>query len=193
MGWFSKKYPQIWAKLTQFKKIHVRRFWKNQAPFTQNMALYMNGSLFSWKISNCMGLLSNFAAAHLYQNQTLIPPPPDELVTFSWKIGICMGLFKFRSGTSLSKPNFEYPTPVIHAEGNVPRLIQCVKWSLSETANFSVRWVAPVLWTPLNPMIALLKAYSLISNRVRSQKCQNLNFLHLFVAFLRKIHFPKGI
>ena len=39
----------------------------------------------------------------------------------------------------------------------------------------------------------LLKAYSLISYRGRSQKFQNLNFLHLFVAFLQKIHFPKGI
>ena len=41
---------------------------------------------------------------------------------------------------------------------------------------------------------ASLKAYSLISNiRVRSQKFQNLNFLHLFVAFFQKIYFPKGI
>ena len=39
----------------------------------------------------------------------------------------------------------------------------------------------------------ILKAYSLISYRGRSQKFQNLNFLHLFVAFLQKIHFPKGI
>ena len=39
----------------------------------------------------------------------------------------------------------------------------------------------------------VLKAYSLISYRGRSQKFQNLNFLHLFVAFLQKIHFPKGI
>ena len=41
--------------------------------------------------------------------------------------------------------------------------------------------------------ISQLKAYSLISYRGRSQKFQNLNFLHLFVAFLQKIHFPKGI
>ena len=33
------------------------------------------------------------------------------------------------------------------------------------------------------------KAYSQISYRGRSQKCQNLNFLFLFVAFLKKIHF----
>ena len=38
-----------------------------------------------------------------------------------------------------------------------------------------------------------LKAYSLISYRGRSQNFQNLNFLHLFVAFLQKGHFPKGI
>ena len=38
-----------------------------------------------------------------------------------------------------------------------------------------------------------LKACSLISYRGRAQKFQNLNFLHLFVAFLQKGHFPKGI
>ena len=38
-----------------------------------------------------------------------------------------------------------------------------------------------------------LKAYSLISYRGRSQKFQNLNFLHLFVAFLQEGHFTKGI
>ena len=38
-----------------------------------------------------------------------------------------------------------------------------------------------------------LKAYSLISFRGRSQKFQNLNFLHLFVAFLQEGHFPKGV
>ena len=38
-----------------------------------------------------------------------------------------------------------------------------------------------------------LKAYSLISYRGRSQKFQNLNFLHLFVAFLQEGNFPKGI
>ena len=65
-----------------------------------------------------MGLLSNFVAAHLYQNQTLVPP--DELVTFSWKIGICIGLFEFHSGTSLSKPNLSTPPPVIHAQGDMP-------------------------------------------------------------------------
>ena len=31
-----------------------------------------------------------------------------------------------------------------------------------------------------------LKAYSLILNRGRSQKFQNLNFWHLFVAYLQK-------
>ena len=29
---------------------------------------------FSWKIGTCMGLLSNSAAAHPYQNQTWVPP-----------------------------------------------------------------------------------------------------------------------
>ena len=38
-----------------------------------------------------------------------------------------------------------------------------------------------------------LKAYSLISYRGRSQKFENWNFLHLFVAFLPKVDFPKGI
>ena len=38
-----------------------------------------------------------------------------------------------------------------------------------------------------------LKAYSQISDRGRSQNCQNLNFLHMFIAFALKTHFPKGI
>ena len=38
-----------------------------------------------------------------------------------------------------------------------------------------------------------LKVYSLMSNRGRSQNCQNLNFLHIFVALLQEGHFPKGI
>ena len=42
-------------------------------------------------------------------------------------------------------------------------------------------------------IIIILKAYSLISYRGRSQKFQNLNFLHLFVAFLQEGHFPKGV
>ena len=42
-------------------------------------------------------------------------------------------------------------------------------------------------------LVILIKAYSLISYRGGSQKCQNLNFLHLFVAFLQEGHFPKGI
>ena len=29
---------------------------------------------FSWKIGICIGLLSNYAAAHPYQNQTWVPP-----------------------------------------------------------------------------------------------------------------------
>ena len=41
--------------------------------------------------------------------------------------------------------------------------------------------------------MAMLKAYSQISNRGRSQKIQHLNFLHIFVTFLQKIHFPKEI
>ena len=38
-----------------------------------------------------------------------------------------------------------------------------------------------------------LKAYSQISDRGCSQNCQNLNFLHLFLALPLKTHFPKGI
>ena len=38
-----------------------------------------------------------------------------------------------------------------------------------------------------------LKAYSQISSRGRSQKFQNLNFLHLFITLPLKTHFPKGI
>ena len=38
-----------------------------------------------------------------------------------------------------------------------------------------------------------LKAYSQISNRGRSQKFQNLNFLYLFITLPLKTHSPKGI
>ena len=38
--------------------------------------------------------------------------------------------------------------------------------------------------------ITLVKAYSLVSNRGRSQNCQNLNFLHIFVARLQEAHLP---
>ena len=38
-----------------------------------------------------------------------------------------------------------------------------------------------------------LKAYSQFSYRGRSQKFQNLKFLHLLVALLQEAHFPKGI
>ena len=41
--------------------------------------------------------------------------------------------------------------------------------------------------------IPKLKAYSLMLNRGRSQNFQNLIFLHIFLAFLKKAHFPKGI
>ena len=30
-------------------------------------------------------------------------------------------------------------------------------------------------------------------NRGHSENCQNLNFLHIFVALLKEAHFPKGI
>ena len=40
---------------------------------------------------------------------------------------------------------------------------------------------------------AMLKAYSLIPRRRCSQKFQYVIFLHLFVAFLREVHFPTGI
>ena len=39
----------------------------------------------------------------------------------------------------------------------------------------------------------ILKTYSQISNRGRSQKIPNLNFLHLFIALTLQTHFPKGI
>ena len=32
-----------------------------------------------------------------------------------------------------------------------------------------------------------------MSNRGRSQSCQNLDFLYIFVALLYEAHFPKGI
>ena len=32
-----------------------------------------------------------------------------------------------------------------------------------------------------------------MSNRGPSQNCQNLNFVHIFVALIEEAHFPKGI
>ena len=60
---------------------------------------------------------------------------------------------------------------------------------------FAVEWII-FLFDHLQSVYLftfMLKAYSLISYRERSQKFQNLNFLHLFVAFLQEGHFPKGI
>ena len=54
-------------------------------------------------------------------------------------------------------------------------------------------WSCPE-WAKAWQVKALLKGiYSLIPYRGCSQKFQNLNFLHLFVAFLQEGHFPKGI
>ena len=43
----------------------------------------MKWSLFLEKIGLCMGLLSNFVAAHPYQNQTGVTPPPRSVVQAS--------------------------------------------------------------------------------------------------------------
>ena len=55
-------------------------------------------------------------------------------------------------------------------------------------------WMSkPIVEHLMGVLKGTLKAYSLISYRGRSQKFENWNFLHLFVAFLPKVHFPKGI
>ena len=46
---------------------------------------------------------------------------------------------------------------------------------------------------PVVTLFNMLKAYSQISYRGRSQKFYNVKFLHLFVALLQEAHFPKGI
>ena len=49
--------------------------------------------------------------------------------------------------------------------------------------------------TRLSPFTttAGLKAYSLMSNRGRSENFQNFNFLQIFVALLLWAHFPKWV
>ena len=67
---------------------------------------------------------------------------------------------------------------------------------LKQTILQNVTWVQINIWLKFSQLVSShlnLKAYSLISYWGRSQKFQNWNLLHLFVAFLRKIHFPKGI
>ena len=84
-----------------------------ECPLKKCRIWYMNGSIFqnfpkfepklgrlvyewvtfSWKIGICMGLLSNFAAAPPYQNQTQVTPPPSppgseysKVLTFSNRV-----------------------------------------------------------------------------------------------------------
>ena len=70
MGRFFKIFPNLSQNWLKFKKI-----LEKSGDFAQNLAQnwadwYMNGSLFLEKFGICMGLLSNFTAAHPYQNQT---------------------------------------------------------------------------------------------------------------------------
>ena len=85
---------------------------------------------------------------------------------------------------------------LIIAVQNPSRFLAC--WFWFGTRIFGLQWRSVntkrrnkelFSYNPYN----WLKAYSLISYRGRSQKFQNLNFLHLFVAFLQEGHFPKGI
>ena len=73
--WYMKwvdfsKFSQIWAKIVQLGK-----FWKNQVIMLKiwsKIDIWMGH--FFWNTGICVGLLSNSAAAHLYQNQTWLPP-----------------------------------------------------------------------------------------------------------------------
>ena len=81
---FSKKH-QIWDKIG----LNLRKFWKNWVillkiwPEIGLIGSWMGSS--SWKISICMGLLSNSAVACPYQYQTKVeypsPPIPNK---FTW-------------------------------------------------------------------------------------------------------------
>ena len=71
---FNNRLVSPLSSLRTFKKI-----LEKSDDFAENLAQnwadwYKNGSLFSWKIGICMGLLSNFAAACPYQNQSTPPP-----------------------------------------------------------------------------------------------------------------------
>ena len=69
-------------------------------------------------------------------------------------------------------------------------LLHCVDDVYSVTGNGKLTHVSLLGEGHLN-YSTFLKAYSQISYRGRSQKFQNLNLLHLFVAFLPKVHFPN--
>ena len=56
------------------------------------------------------------------------------------------------------------------------------------TQNFEVTY-----FENSNLTLEVLKAYSLMSNRGRSQNFQNLNFLHISVALHKEEQFSKGI
>ena len=78
-GWIFQ-YSQIWTKISS----NSRKFWKNRVICSKfGQLVYEWWVTFSWKIGICMGVLSNSAAAHPYQNQTwvLLPPPPPRLHT----------------------------------------------------------------------------------------------------------------
>ena len=87
--WYTKnnkwvnfsKFSQVWAKISS----NLRTFLNNRVILLKNLVQnqsdwYMNGSVLL-KIGFCMGLLSNLAVAHTYQNQTWVPPSPWPIIT----------------------------------------------------------------------------------------------------------------
>ena len=77
MGRFFKIFPNLSQNWLKFKKIFEKSgdFAQNLGKFGPKLCrLVYKWVTFSWKIGICMGLLSNFAAAHPYQNQSWVPP-----------------------------------------------------------------------------------------------------------------------
>ena len=70
----------------KFKKIFWKFLWFCSKFCPKLSRLVYEWVTFSWKIGICMGLLSNSTAAHPYQNQTWVPPPPrsNTYVTSLW-------------------------------------------------------------------------------------------------------------
>ena len=69
-GWFFQSFPNLSQKWLKFKKILENQTILLKILPKIGLMGMMNGSLFFVKIGICMGLLSNFAGAEPYQNQT---------------------------------------------------------------------------------------------------------------------------
>ena len=92
MGRLFKIFPNLSQNCLKFKKILKKIGWFCPKFGTNLSRLVYEWVTFSWKIGTCMGVLSNYMAAHPYHNQTWVPP--GTLSTKYFKtIGVTRGGF----------------------------------------------------------------------------------------------------